>query len=435
MTSKAHAHRGDSRSGWTCRTRGTAVLLACLLSGARLGAQEPQPASVEDTQVAGESEAEPPARRLVKWNEYEGPLFTLRVSAGVILDAGSYAQDEASREQFDLQPDWQVRDFRVMLNGRIKTKRAITWCAGLMYDGANDKWLVRQTGLMIAVPELKGHLFVGRSKEGISLNMVMVGYAGWTMERSTMVVASVPLLADGVKWMGYFPKRHILYNLGWYTDVLSEGQSFSSYDQQFVARVGWVPMLEENGTLLHVALAARYGLVNERTLRLRSRPELNIAPYFADTEPFAARDTRLAQAELYYRPGPWLFGAEYIVQRVNALELPDPTFHGGDAVASWLITGETRKYNTAGGYFLAVSPHRTVFEGGPGAWEAVLRLSYIDLDAGAIHGGRFWRLTPMVNWYLSDHLRLELAYGVGRLDRFGLLGTTQFFQTRLQFQF
>jgi phosphate-selective porin OprO/OprP len=415
--------------------RRTVILAACLLSGTGLGAQEPLPPSVEDTQIAGESSAEPPARRLVKWNEYEGPLFTLRVSAGVILDAGTYAQDQASREQFALEPGSEVRDFRVMLNGRIKTKRQITWCAGFMYDGTSHEWLVRQTGVMIAVPELKGHVFIGRSKEGISVSMVMVGYSGWTMERSPAVVATVPLLADGIKWMGYFPKRHFLYNVGWYTDVLSEGQSFSSYDQQFVARVGWVPILQENGTLLHVALAGRYGVVNDQTLRLRSRPELSIAPYFVDTEPFAAHDTRLAQGEVYYRPGPWLFGAEYFVQRVNALQGADPLFHGGDAVASWLITGETRKYNTAGGYFLSVSPHRTVFEGGPGAWEALLKLSYIDLNDGPVHGGRFWRLTPMVNWYLTDQLRLEFAYGVGRLDRFGLLGTTQFLQTRLQFQF
>lgn len=411
------------------------VLLACLLASARLGAQEPPPPAIEDTRVAGESSADPPARRLVRWNEFEGPFFTLRASAGVILDAGTYAQDDASREQFELQPDAQVRDFRVLFNGRIKTRRAVTWSAGFMYDAANDEWLVRQTGVMVAVPELKGHLFVGRSKEGLSLNMVMVGYAGWTMERSTAVVATVPLLADGVKWMGYLPKRRFLYTLGWYTDALSEGQSFSSYDQQLVARVGWLPILEENGTLLHVSLAGRYGLVNDRTLRLRSRPELNIAPYFVETESFAARDTRLLQGEAYYRPGPWMFGAEYFVQRVNASDQPDPLFHGGDAVVSWLVTGETRKYNKVGGYFLAVSPRRTVFEGGPGAFEALLRLSYIDLDDREVRGGRFWRLTPMVNWYLSDHLRLELAYGIGQLDRFGTLGTTQFLQTRLQLQF
>jgi phosphate-selective porin OprO/OprP len=416
-------------------SRRALLFLACLLSGGGLRAQEAKPPTVEDTQQAGGSSADPPARRLVKWNEFEGPFFTLRASAGVILDAGTFAQDDASREQFDLDGDWQVRDFRVMLNGRIKTGRKITWCAGLMYDSSNEEWLVRQTGVMIAVPELKGHVFVGRSKEGVSLNMVMVGYAGWTMERSTTVVATVPLLADGIKWMGYFPKSRIIYNLGWYTDVLSEGQSFSSYDQQVVARVGYLPVLEEDGTLLHLALAGRYGLVNDRTLRLRSRPELNVAPYFVETESFAARDTRMAQGEVYYRPGPWLFGTEYFVQRVNASDQPDPLFHGGDAVVSYLITGETRKYNTAGGYFLAVSPKRTVFEGGPGAWEALVRFSYIDLDDEQVRGGRFWRLTPMVNWYLSDSLRLELAYGVGKLDRFGTTGTTQFFQTRLQFQF
>ena len=49
-------------------------------------------------------------------------------------------------------------------------------------------------------------------------------------------------------------------------------------------------------------------------------------------------------------------------------------------------------------------------------------------------GGRYWRFTPMLNWYLSDHVRLELAYGYGSLDRFGVVGKTQFFQTRLQLQ-
>lgn len=410
------------------------VLSACLLLYTTLGAQQAPP-STEDRQEAGESSAARPARRLVKWNEYEGPFFTIRASAGIIVDAGAYAQDEASRQQFTLEPDWNVRDFRVLFNGRIKTKRAVTWSAGFMYDGANDQWLVRQTGIMIAIPELKGHVFVGRSKEGVSLNMVMVGYAGWTMERSTTVVATVPLLADGIKWLGYVPNKRLIYTLGWYTDVLSEGQSFSSYDQQIVARAGWLPVMEENGTLLHVAVAGRYGLVNDRKLRLRSRPELNIAPYFIETESFAARDTRMVQGEVYYRPGPWLLGAEYFVQRVNATEHSDPLNHGGDAVISWMITGETRKYNTAGGYFLAVSPNRPLFNGGPGALEVLLRLSYIDLNDGPIQGGQFWRLTPMVNWYLTDHLRLEFGYGIGQLDRFGVVGTTQFFQSRLQFQF
>jgi len=41
----------------------------------------------------------------------------------------------------------------------------------------------------------------------------------------------------------------------------------------------------------------------------------------------------------------------------------------------------------------------------------------------------------VVNWYLSDHVRLEFAYGYGTLDHFNVTGTTQFFQSRLQLQF
>jgi phosphate-selective porin OprO/OprP len=110
------------------------------------------------------------------------------------------------------------------------------------------------------------------------------------------------------------------------------------------------------------------------------------------------------------------------------------TFNGGEVVVAWLATGETRSYNTVGNYFRAVSPARTVIQGGPGALELVLKFSYSDLDGGAIRGGTFWRLTPMLNWHLTDNARLELAYGYGSLDRFATTGVTQFFQSRLQLQ-
>jgi phosphate-selective porin OprO/OprP len=138
--------------------------------------------------------------------------------------------------------------------------------------------------------------------------------------------------------------------------------------------------------------------------------------------------------EIYYRHGSWLFGSEYWFQDTDSPENGNPRFHGGEVVATWLITGETRPYNTAGGFFKGISPNRTVFQGGPGAFEAVLRLSYIDLDDGGISGGKFWRITPMMNWHLSDNLRLEFTYGYGELDRFNLTGGTQFFQSRIQLQ-
>jgi phosphate-selective porin OprO and OprP len=420
---------------------GGVLAIAFLTPGPARG-QEPipseKPPTLDDTIEAGEALAKDPRRRLVKWNEYEGPYFTIRVGGGLLYEGAAYAQDADSREQFDLEPEDKVRDARLVLKGRFfpRWKRAITYSAGFMYDGPTGEFLMRETGIMVAVPELWGHVFVGRTKEGFSLNKVMVGYSGWTMERSTINDATIPILADGIKWLGYLPKPRVLWNLGVYVDWLSEGQGFSTYDTQLVGRLAWIPIAsEETRTLLHVGVSGRYGKPNEGELKLRSRPEAFPADYFVDTGTFACQDTKMLALEAYYRPGPLLVGTEYFFQWANAPEAGDPFFHGGEVVVSWLVTGETRKYNTRGGFFNAVSPAKTLFEGGPGAWELVARVSYIDLDGGTLTGGRFWRVTPMVNWHLSDNLRLELAYGYGRLDRFDLSGGTQFFQGRVQLTF
>src|SRR5262249_50414771 len=73
-----------------------------------------------------------------------------------------------------------------------------------------------------------------------------------------------------------------------------------------------------------------------------------------------------------------------------------------------------------GSYFTLVRPKNTVLQGGPGAWETVLSVTY--LTNSIVQGGIFWRVTPMINWYLNDNLRLEFAYGYGSLDKQGPLG-------------
>ena len=412
------------------------VLLSASRPGLALG-QEPAPAPRDTVLLAGDADTEEKPRKIAKgkWNEFDFGFTTFRFGAGFLIDYMTFKQDQASGNQVSMDAGFKVRDFRLLFRGRFNTKRPITWQTGFMYDGTSDTWFVRQTGLMIAVPEIWGHFWIGRAKEGFSLSKVMVGYDGFAQERQTFTDATVPLLADGIKWLGYIPSKRLLWNIGVFTDWLSEGQSFSSYDHQFVARVAWVPIISDTGTLLHIAGNFRTGKANNGQMRLRSKPEANLAPYFIDTGVFDAQTASTMGVEAYYRPGPWLFALEYYVQTVNAPASGDPIVNGGEVLAAWLVTGDVRSYNGAGGYFRAVSPTRTVFEGGPGAWEAVLRLSYSNLNDGTIVGGKFWRITPVVNWHLSDNARLELTYGYGKLDRFDTVGTTHFFQSRLQLQF
>ena len=399
----------------------------------------PEPSkSLEDTITASEDDDEPARRKFIRWNEYQGPYFTLQFGAGLLYDYGAFAQDRDSKRQIAMFPGHKVRDFRVLFRGKLfpRIERSITWSAGVMYDAQVSAWRMRQTGIMIATPEIWGSIFVGRTKEGFSLNKIMVGYDGLTMERSTLNDATIPILADGIKWLGYIPKRKILWNLGYYNDVLSQGQSFSTYSSQVSGRFVLLPILsEKESKVLHLGVMARVGKPLDNKIRFRSRPESNVAPFFLDTGSFDSDSTRMAGFEVYYRGKRWFFENEYWWVFVSSNTKNNPRFHGGDVIMSYLFNDATRPYNTAGGYFRALDPKRSIFEGGPGAWELVFRYTRSDFDDKTVRGGTFGRFTSQVNWYLSQNVRLELNYGYGRLNRFDLKGNTQFLQSRFQFYF
>jgi phosphate-selective porin OprO/OprP len=416
--------------------------LAAALTTPRLShAQEPSvpapaEAAVTAPMEAGESEADVPVREFVKWNEYNGPFSTLRFGGGFLYDYAAYDQDDDSEQQVDLSDGEKLRDFRFLLKGKFLkiTERPVTWSTGIMWDEANERWALRQSGVMIGLPKLASEVFIGRTKSGFSMNKVMVGYHGWTHERATANDAMLPILADGIKWMGYLPKPGLIWSMGWYGDSYSDKESFSTMDHEQVARVAWLPVRKDIAqTVLHLGVSLRHGTPEDRQLRLRSRPESFQAPYVVDTGVFAAQSINMSGLEAYYRSGPVLLGSEIFMENVDSASTGNPQFNGGEVFVTWNVTGETRPYKPAGGYFLAVSPSRPVGKGGPGAIELVLRYSDVDLDAGTLRGGKFRRLTPMVNWHLSDNIRLEFAYGIGELDRFDLTGKTRFFTMRTQF--
>jgi phosphate-selective porin OprO/OprP len=372
-----------------------------------------------------------------RWRLFPGKFSSLKFGGGFLYEFAGFSQNAEGKAQMDslgteLKNAFAVRDFRITASGKLRSKRTISWKAGFMYDDANRSWFVRETGIMVGVPELWGSVFVGRTKEGFSMSKVMVGYAGWTPERQ-MALDVIPILADGVKWLAFLPKQRIWWNVGIYTDWLSEGQSFSTYKWQTAARFGWLPVYSPgDNVVFHVGANCRYGQTKGGEIRVRSRPEADPAPQFIDTGKFPTDHSVQVGGEAYFRSGPFMTGSEVYVHRFHSIEASDPVFIGGDIMVSYFLTGESRPYNTATGIFGFVPVNKPVFKGGPGAWEVLLRYSSLDLSGGTLQGGKFWRITPMVNWYLSKDVRLALAYGYGILDRFNLKGATQFFQARIQ---
>lgn len=367
--------------------------------------------------------------------EYEHEYFSLRLGGGALFDYARYGQDDDSEMQMMLNPESGIRDLRGLVSGMLFTKQ-LTYTAGLLYDAQAKEWRWRQTGLKLAVPALGGFLFVGRTKEGFSTNKFMVGYYGWFNERAAANDAFLPILADGARWTGTALCGQLVYNVGAYADALSEDESFNKNDWQTAARVVWLPLgTDSKAGLLHLVLEGRYAGSDDGFLQYRSKPESFFAQSQAvDTGKFAASRSTMGGAEAYYVHGPFSSGVEYFINQVTSKTASDPFFHGGEAFAAYLFTGETHPYRAGAGYFEDVRPASTFFSGGPGAWELAVRTSYVDLDSGPIEGGRFFRATALVNWYLTDTLRLEAAYGFGVLDRFGVVGETHFLQTRVQLQ-
>ena len=374
--------------------------------------------------------------------QYESEHFTLRFGGGLLVDYTTYIQDSASKAQMpDLGPESGIRDLRGLASGRLFWKR-LTYTWGYMYDAAANKWRFRQTGLKLSVPELDGFLFVGRTKEGISTNKFTVGYYGFFNERVAVNDAFLPILADGVRWLASAAGGRLVYNVGIYADPISEDESFNKNDWQAVGRFVWLPLTRlapgdkgviDDAPVLHLAVGARYAGANDGFLQYRSKPEAFLAQDQAvDTGEFPATGSMILNAEAYYLNGPLSVGGEYFINRVSSDATRDPWFHGGEVFAAYLLTGEMHPYNARGAFFEDVAPARSFFRNGKGAVELAARCSYVDLDSELVRGGRFLRATALLNWYLSESLRFEAAYGVGFLDRDGLDGTTHFFQTRIQ---
>jgi len=371
-------------------------------------------------------------------NEFQGSYATFRVGLGYIGDATAYTQSKVFKQQMDsanlnLAPNFKTRDFRILGSGRfLKSKRYLAYKFAYMYDGDKKVWLMRETGVTIGVPELKGNIFIGRTKEGFSMIKVMNGHSGIANER-LMAVDPIPILADGIKYFGYLPKQRIVLNVGYFNDVLSEGQSFSTLSWQYVARTGWLPVYNtEKNKILYVAGNFQYGKVLNGKFTAKSRPESNPTPQLINTGEFAADKTFTYGGEMYYRTGSFMIASEVMSHNFYSKSTTNHRFTGGDVLVSYLFTGAVRPYHTETTVFGFVPVKKSVFKGGWGEWEGVLHVSTFNLDDKDVRGGQFTRITPMVSWYMSQNFRMEFIYGYGILDRYGLKGHVQFFETRIQ---
>jgi len=175
-------------------------------------------------------------------------------------------------------------------------------------------------------------------------------------------------------------------------------------------------------------------------IRFRDRPEIRVdSTRLIDTGSIDADSAYAVGAELGMNYKNWLLQAEnfwYGIERRKPTTLPDPAFRGYYVAGTWVITGESHRYNIANGSFQSPRPF-TPFASGPGsgwgALELALRYSHTDLNfregAGgtaattdSVRGGvqNIWTLGA--NWYLNANFKLVLDYMRIDVDRLNPAG-------------
>jgi phosphate-selective porin OprO/OprP len=266
-----------------------------------------------------------------------------------------------------------------------------------------------------------GDLQAGQLDPPMSLDALSSSFARPFMEKSLPVDALVPNSKTGLLSANRTASQDVTWALGWFADGASreEGENNKS-PTRVSGRLTWLASAggEEEVPLVHLGAYASYMYSANKQIRYDTRAESNWAPKLFDTANIDGRGAIVLGNEMAAAHGPWSVQGELLVARVQGANASDSDFSGAYVLGTWSLTGEPRPYNRTKGIFAALVPQRPVAFGtrNIGAWEAVLRLSYLNLVDGPVRGGRGIELMPGLNWYLTQNIRLQLEYGYTHVE-------------------
>lgn len=165
-----------------------------------------------------------------------------------------------------------------------------------------------------------------------------------------------------------------------------------------------------NGTFSNGGISFAHGLNNnvDRTAILNTGglTSGNIA-----TGPQVNHFTRFgAESALVY--GPFSAQGEYIATNISGRGYNNgETLDGYYGYMTYFLTGESRAYKAKTGAWDRLKPNRNFdMKGGWGAWEVAAGYDALDLNSGAVRGGRASTAKFAINWYPNSHVRVMANY-------------------------
>jgi phosphate-selective porin OprO/OprP len=358
---------------------------------------------------------------------------SIKVRGRIQTDAAMFSQDPASRAAVgDLEDGSDYR--RARLGAQGQAFQVTEYMFEMDFAGGD----IRFTDVFVQVIELPilGSARAGHYYEPFSLEQLTSDNYITFLERSL----ANSLSTDrnwGLASFNHNEEETVTWGYGVFrTGSDDAGEDVGDDGERSVtARMTWLPYYDEPSEgryLWHFGGAYSFRDADEDLVRFAERPEVRMSaegegsvPPFVDTGSIPAHSYDLYGAEAAWVNGPLSVQSELIATRVDAVAGDPLFFYGAYGFVSYFLTGESRPYRRTDGTIDRVNPYGNFFcvrtgEGickGPGAWEAVARLSYLDFDDGLVTGGQLLDTTLGLNWYLNTYVRVQFNYIHAELDR------------------
>ncbi len=297
----------------------------------------------------------------------------------------------------------------------------------MQYDFAKGDAAFKDVNFGIIGLPVLGNLRVGQFKEPFSLEEQASSNDIPVIERANLN-SLAPSRSAGVMIYNDYAGQRITGAVGIFRGNDDKWGNYEGDGYAATARLTGLPMKSEDGSQL-VHLGVAYSHRDDESATYKFSSDHSMAPSIK-YKISDVNDTSLIGLEAALKLGPFLLQSEWAEADVDAAA--GGTLDGYYVQASYVLTGESRSYDSSTGAFKGVSPSSKFLDnGGLGAWEATLRwsnLNYTELT----DGDEVDSFTIGLNWYLNKNVRALFSYTNADLEN-GEDG--EVFATRFQIAF
>ncbi|ABS61671.1 phosphate-selective porin O and P [Parvibaculum lavamentivorans DS-1] len=352
--------------------------------------------------------------------------FTFGITGRAHLDVGGYDMsdsDEANMIAATGNPDGlrgnaNFRRLRLGFNGTFA--KDFGYNIEFNFGDSGTESDARIYEALLTYKGIEGvNLVLGATKPKMTLDDSTSSNDITFIERATAVnLAITPAAGEARMTAGGTFNTDNFFGATYYTaGSAASGGGLDDYDSSnVVGRLAYATSPKE-GLNVHIGASASHSFnLPGDSVRFRDRPELRVdADRYIDANFAGAADTATVYGpELAFNYGPFRAQGEYYRYEVDGIAGGSADMDAWYLQASWILTGESYKYDIKKAAYSGVKPDNPFGfgGGGAGAWEVAARYSHANLNDTSIglNGGEQDIITVGLNWYANNNLRFMLNY-------------------------